>query len=88
MTARSAGGRRPGCCTRRGRGPNCPRWRLLTGRCDVVHATNFVLPPLRRARGVVTVHDLSYLRVPDTVSAASARYRELVPRSLRRAPSC
>jgi glycosyltransferase involved in cell wall biosynthesis len=62
-----------------------PPVEVLTGRCDVVHATNFVLPPLHRARGVVTVHDLSYLHLPDTVTAASARYRELVPRSLRRA---
>jgi glycosyltransferase involved in cell wall biosynthesis len=62
-----------------------PPVELLCGRSDVFHATNFVLPPLRRARGVVTVHDLSYLRHPDTVSAASGRYRELVPRSLARA---
>ncbi len=62
-----------------------PPVELLSGSLDVFHATNFVLPPLRRARGVVTVHDLSYLRHPDTVSAASARYRTLVPRSLRRA---
>jgi glycosyltransferase involved in cell wall biosynthesis len=62
-----------------------PPVEALTGRCDVVHATNFVLPPMRRACGVVTVHDLSYLRLPDTVTAASARYRDLVPRSLRRA---
>ena len=34
---------------------------------------------------IVTVHDLGYLRVRETVSRASARYRELVPRSLRRA---
>lgn len=58
---------------------------LLTGRADVVHATNFVLPPLRSARGVLTVHDLSYLRTPDAVTAASARYTTLVPRGLRRA---
>ena len=62
-----------------------PPAELLCGRSDVFHATNFVLPPLRTARGVVTIHDLSYLRHPDTVSAASARYRELVPRSLARA---
>ena len=62
-----------------------PPVELLTGRLDVFHATNFVLPPLRRARGVVTVHDLAFLRMTDTVSAASARYRALVPRSIRRA---
>jgi glycosyltransferase involved in cell wall biosynthesis len=62
-----------------------PPVELLAGRCDVFHATNFVLPPLRRARGVVTVHDLAFLHLPETVSTASGRYRELVPRSLRRA---
>ena len=62
-----------------------PPVELLTGAVDVFHATNFVLPPLRRARGVVTVHDLSYLHHPETVSSASARYRSLVPRSLARA---
>lgn len=62
-----------------------PPLEWLAGRADVVHATNFVLPPLRRAHGVVTVHDLSYLRVPETVTAASARYADLVPRSIRRA---
>ena len=62
-----------------------PPVELLTGRLDVFHATNFVLPPLRRARGVVTVHDLAFLRMTETVSAASARYRALVPRSIRRA---
>ena len=62
-----------------------PPVELLTGRLDVFHATNFVLPPLRRARGVVTIHDLAYLRMTETVSAASARYRSLVPRSIARA---
>ena len=62
-----------------------PPVELLAGRLDVFHATNFVLPPLRRARGVVTVHDLSYLHHTDMVTAASARYRTLVPRSLERA---
>jgi len=63
-----------------------PPVEVLAGRgLDVFHATNFVLPPLRRARGLVTVHDLAYLHLPGVVSAASRRYRELVPRSVRRA---
>ena len=62
-----------------------PPVELLCGSVDVFHATNFVLPPLRRARGVVTIHDLSYLHHPETVSTASARYRALVPRSIARA---
>lgn len=62
-----------------------PPVEWLAGRADVVHGTNFVLPPLRRAAGVLTIHDLSYLRYPETVAAASLRYRTLVPRGLRRA---
>ena len=62
-----------------------PTVELLSGDVDVFHATNFVLPPLRRARGVVTVHDLAYLHLTDTVDAASARFRALVPRSVARA---
>jgi glycosyltransferase involved in cell wall biosynthesis len=62
-----------------------PPVEWLTGRLDVMHGTNFVLPPSRRAGGVVTVHDLAYLHSPALVGAVSLRYRELVPRSLRRA---
>ena len=62
-----------------------PPAEWLTGRVDVVHGTNFVLPPPRRAAGVLTVHDLAFLHYPQTVSVASLAYRELVPRALRRA---
>lgn len=62
-----------------------PAAEWLTGRVDVVHGTNFVLPPPRRAAGVVTVHDLSFLRYPELVSRASLDYRELVPRAVSRA---
>jgi glycosyltransferase involved in cell wall biosynthesis len=58
---------------------------LLSGPLDVFHATNFVLPPTRRAAAVLTVHDLAYLRHPDTVSAASLAYRHLVPLGVARA---
>jgi glycosyltransferase involved in cell wall biosynthesis len=62
-----------------------PPVEWLAGRLDVFHGTNFVLPPVRTARGVLTVHDLAYLLHPDTVSADSVRLRELVPRGLARA---
>jgi glycosyltransferase involved in cell wall biosynthesis len=61
-----------------------PRIELLSGRVDVFHATNFVLPPTR-ARSVVTVHDLAFLRYPDTVHERVLAYRTLVPRGVRRA---
>ncbi|MGY1807352.1 glycosyltransferase family 4 protein [Blastococcus sp. SYSU D00669] len=62
-----------------------PPVSALAGRVDLFHGTNFVLPPTGRAAGVVTVHDLSFLRTPQTVTRASLAYRELVPRSVRRA---
>jgi glycosyltransferase involved in cell wall biosynthesis len=62
-----------------------PSAEVLTGRSDVFHATNFVAPPTRRARTVITVHDLSFVTLPDTVTRQVARYRELVPRALDRA---
>ncbi|WP_116453379.1 glycosyltransferase family 4 protein [Blastococcus litoris] len=66
------------------------RWELppvtaFSGRVDVFHATNFVLPPPGAAAGVVTVHDLSFLRTPATVTPAARAYRHLVPRSVERA---
>lgn len=62
-----------------------PPVEWLTGRVDIFHATNFVLPPSRRARGVLTIHDLAYLKYPQTVASASLAYQYLVPRGLRRA---
>jgi glycosyltransferase involved in cell wall biosynthesis len=61
-----------------------PPVEWLAGPVDVFHASNFVAPPAGRAATVVTVHDLTYLRHPEMVTAASARYRDLVPRALRR----
>jgi glycosyltransferase involved in cell wall biosynthesis len=61
-----------------------PPVEWLAGPVDVFHATNFAAPPTRRAATVVTVHDLTYLRYPEMVTAASARYRTLVPRALDR----
>jgi glycosyltransferase involved in cell wall biosynthesis len=60
-----------------------PPVEWLSGPVEVFHATNFAAPPTRRAAVVVTIHDLTYLRHPDMVTDASARYRTLVPRALQ-----
>lgn len=62
-----------------------PPVELFTGRCDVFHATNFVLPPTRRAAGVVTIHDLTWALHPTTVTTDVLAYQQLVPASVRRA---
>ena len=64
---------------------NVPPVELLCGRVEVFHATNFILPPALRARGVVTIHDLAYLRLPEVVAGATLRLQTLVPRGLKRA---
>jgi glycosyltransferase involved in cell wall biosynthesis len=58
----------------------------FTGPLDIFHAPDFVMPPVRDARRVVTVHDLAFLLYPE---CADARLREylmsVVPRSVRAA---
>lgn len=63
---------------------DAPPVEALTGRTDVMHGTNFVSPPTRRAHEVLTVHDLTFALHAETVTAASLQYRELVPRALAR----
>ena len=61
-----------------------PPVEWLCGRVDVFHGTNFVCPPARSAAGVVSIHDLAFVRHTDTVTPATLRYRTLVRRALRR----
>lgn len=61
-----------------------PPVELLAGPCDVVHGTNFVVPPAWRAGAVVTVHDVAFARHSDTVDAASLAYLDLVTAAVRR----
>ena len=57
----------------------------LAGRCDLFHGPSFTLPPCR-ARCLVTVHDLSYLRYPQGAHPALLAWlTSAVSRSLRRA---
>lgn len=55
-------------------------------RPDLLHATDFVLPPTRARRTLVTVHDLAFLFYPDAAMPGLQRYLNVVvPRSVRRA---
>jgi glycosyltransferase involved in cell wall biosynthesis len=59
---------------------------ILSGRMDLYHASDFVLPPVRRARSLLTVHDLSFLTTPDCADAGLQTYlSRVVPRSVARA---
>lgn len=62
-----------------------PPTELLATDADVLHATNFVLPPSKRARGVVTVHDLAFLDRPEFLAPSQRDLPDLVLRSIARA---
>jgi glycosyltransferase involved in cell wall biosynthesis len=64
-----------------------PLWvELACGSLDVFHSPDFTLPPVRRARTVLTVHDLSFMRVPESSHPRLRSYLlQAVPRSARRA---
>lgn len=55
---------------------------LFTGRLDVVHGTNSIVPPTWRAARVVTVHDLSPLHWPEICEPATRVYPEFIRRAV------
>ena len=59
----------------------------ITGRADCFYSPDFVLPPLlHNTPALLTVHDLSFLRHPETFPPALRAYLErAVPRSVARA---
>ncbi len=61
-----------------------PPVELFTGGLDVVHGTNFVVPPARRAARIVTVHDLTPKRFPELCAPTTLAYGPLVERAWRR----
>ncbi len=61
-----------------------PPVEWFVGRCDVVHGTNFVVPPARRAATVVTVHDLTTLRFPEMCDGPTLRFPALIRRAVAR----
>ena len=63
-----------------------PRADLLLGGVDLYHATNYFLPPMKSARGVLTIHDLVFLTRPDLCSPKISRFfAKHVPRFLEQA---
>ncbi len=60
--------------------------QAITGRIDLFHSPDFVLPPTGRTPAVLTVHDLSFLRVPQHFVPGFRDYLEAaVPRAIRKA---
>jgi glycosyltransferase involved in cell wall biosynthesis len=55
-----------------------------TGKLDVVHGPNFVVPPAGGAAELVTVHDLTFVRYPELCTPDTLQYPDLIRRALRR----
>ncbi len=65
-----------------GRHGAVPPIEWLVGACDVVHGTNFVVPPARRAARVVTVHDLTTVRFPELCDGPTLAFPALIRRAV------
>lgn len=61
--------------------------QLNTGKLDLFHSPDFVLPPVSgNIPTLLTVHDLSFAHYPETFPAPLVRYlNSVVPRSVKRA---
>ena len=53
-----------------------PDISLFAGHCDLYHFPNFIIPPLRKGKAVVTVHDLSFARYPEYTETRNLRRLE------------
>ena len=63
---------------------NFPPVEWFIGNVDVVHGTNFVVPPTRHAAEVMSVHDLTPVRHPELCDEATLAYPGLIRRALAR----
>lgn len=61
-----------------------PSAERLTRRADVVHGTNFVVPPAGSSATVVTVHDLTAVHYPQLCTPATLAYPALVRKAVQR----
>jgi len=59
-----------------------PPVEWFVGDVDVVHGSNFVVPPTRRAARVVTVHDLTVSLYPELCDAPTLAYPRLIRRAV------
>jgi glycosyltransferase involved in cell wall biosynthesis len=59
-----------------------PPVEWFVGRHDVVHGSNFVVPPTRSAARVVTVHDMTVVRFPELCDTPTLAYPGLIRRAV------
>jgi glycosyltransferase involved in cell wall biosynthesis len=78
--------RRPlpaGLLMRLWRGLDRPAVESWAGAVDLVHGTNYVVPPARRAARLVSIHDMAPVLYPELCAPATARYPALMRRAVQ-----
>lgn len=63
---------------------NFPPIDFLIGRHDIVHGTNFVVPPTQWGKEIVTVHDLTPVHFPEMCLPQVRRFPDAIRRAIRR----
>ena len=53
-----------------------PPFDALAGAADLYHFPNFIIPPLSRGKAVVSIHDMSFVRLPECAEAKNRAYLE------------
>ncbi len=51
-----------------------PPYDMFSGNADVYHFPNFIIPPLRNKKSVVTIHDMSFVPYPHFAEGRNVRY--------------
>jgi glycosyltransferase involved in cell wall biosynthesis len=51
-----------------------PPYDLMAGSADLYHFPNFIIPPLRDKKSVVTIHDVSFVPFPHFAEERNVRY--------------
>lgn len=59
-----------------------PPVEWFTGPAEVVHGTNYVVPPTRGAARVVTVYDLTMVRYPELCHPSTLAFPKLIARAV------
>lgn len=51
-----------------------PPFNRFAGPADLYHFPNFILPPLKGGKSIVTIHDMSFLRFPEFADERNLKY--------------
>lgn len=62
-----------------------PRVESFTGRLDIFHATNYIAPPQKKGKLVLTVHDVGFARMPGEHPRSTRAYTNILLEELDRA---